>query len=199
MEKESEDTNRNKNIQGDIEKINENESIIEKNEDKKQCSKSNLLNENQNLVYTCHDCSYTTLSLMELKKHKIVYNHKKRNYTCFVCSYQAVHILYLKVHMMREHTQDNFLQCGYCGYKPLYKCQVKVHIMSHTDFKPFKCSYCSYKTRFIGKIKHHILKIHAKKNISPNFIKPEVGKNLYKFLVLAFIYSFLNVYIFMFI
>ena len=135
--------------------------------------------------FKCDVCSYTTICMSYLKRHKMQHAVEKP-YKCDVCSYSTVRTRDLVRHK-RKHTEEKPYMCEVCGFttrsanslrshkrthtaEKLYKCDVcsyntvwpnalAVHKRKHTEEKPYKCYVCSYST-----ISSSILERHKTKH-----------------------------------
>ncbi|XP_056425590.1 RE1-silencing transcription factor [Hyla sarda] len=109
-------------------------------------------------VYKCTICTYTTVSEYHWKKH--LRNHFPRIvYTCSQCSYFSDRKNNYIQHI-RTHTGERPYQCVMCPYSSSQKTHLTRHMRTHSGEKPFKCEQCSYVASNQHEVTRHARQVH---------------------------------------
>ncbi|XP_072717433.1 RE1-silencing transcription factor [Ciconia boyciana] len=109
-------------------------------------------------VYKCTICTYTTVSEYHWKKH--LRNHFPRKvYTCSQCSYFSDRKNNYIQHI-RTHTGERPYQCTMCPYSSSQKTHLTRHMRTHSGEKPFKCDQCSYVASNQHEVTRHARQVH---------------------------------------
>uniref|UniRef100_A0A4W3HJV1 RE1 silencing transcription factor n=1 Tax=Callorhinchus milii TaxID=7868 RepID=A0A4W3HJV1_CALMI len=109
-------------------------------------------------VYKCTICTYTTVSEYHWKKH--LRNHFPRKvYTCSQCSYFSDRKNNYVQHM-RTHTGERPYQCPQCPYSSSQKTHLTRHMRTHSGEKPFKCDQCNYVASNQHEVTRHARQVH---------------------------------------
>ncbi|XP_073493029.1 RE1-silencing transcription factor [Phyllobates terribilis] len=109
-------------------------------------------------VYKCTICTYTTVSEYHWKKH--LRNHFPRIvYTCSQCSYFSDRKNNYIQHI-RTHTGERPYQCFMCPYSSSQKTHLTRHMRTHSGEKPFKCEQCSYVASNQHEVTRHARQVH---------------------------------------
>ncbi|XP_069598101.1 RE1-silencing transcription factor [Ranitomeya imitator] len=109
-------------------------------------------------VYKCTICTYTTVSEYHWKKH--LRNHFPRIvYTCSQCSYFSDRKNNYIQHI-RTHTGERPYQCFMCPYSSSQKTHLTRHMRTHSGEKPFKCEHCSYVASNQHEVTRHARQVH---------------------------------------
>ncbi|NXU61627.1 REST factor, partial [Horornis vulcanius] len=109
-------------------------------------------------VYKCTICTYTTVSEYHWKKH--LRNHFPRKvYTCSECSYFSDRKNNYIQHI-RTHTGERPYQCAMCPYSSSQKTHLTRHMRTHSGEKPFKCDQCSYVASNQHEVTRHARQVH---------------------------------------
>nr|XP_006128042.1 RE1-silencing transcription factor [Pelodiscus sinensis] len=109
-------------------------------------------------VYKCTICTYTTVSEYHWKKH--LRNHFPRKvYTCSQCSYFSDRKNNYIQHI-RTHTGERPYQCSMCPYSSSQKTHLTRHMRTHSGEKPFKCDQCSYVASNQHEVTRHARQVH---------------------------------------
>ncbi|XP_074085459.1 RE1-silencing transcription factor isoform X2 [Macrotis lagotis] len=109
-------------------------------------------------VYKCMLCTYTTVSEYHWKKH--LRNHfPKKVYTCSQCSYFSDRKNNYIQHI-RTHTGERPYQCAMCPYSSSQKTHLTRHMRTHSGEKPFKCDQCSYVASNQHEVTRHARQVH---------------------------------------
>ncbi|XP_063771362.1 RE1-silencing transcription factor [Pseudophryne corroboree] len=109
-------------------------------------------------VYKCTICTYTTVSEYHWKKH--LRNHFPRIvYTCSQCSYFSDRKNNYIQHI-RTHTGERPYQCIMCPYSSSQKTHLTRHMRTHSGEKPFKCEQCSYVASNQHEVTRHARQVH---------------------------------------
>ncbi|XP_075459705.1 RE1-silencing transcription factor [Ascaphus truei] len=109
-------------------------------------------------VYKCTICTYTTVSEYHWKKH--LRNHFPRKvYTCSQCSYFSDRKNNYIQHI-RTHTGERPYQCIMCPYSSSQKTHLTRHMRTHSGEKPFKCEQCSYVASNQHEVTRHARQVH---------------------------------------
>ncbi|NXU02722.1 REST factor, partial [Buphagus erythrorhynchus] len=109
-------------------------------------------------VYKCTICTYTTVSEYHWKKH--LRNHFPRKvYTCSECSYFSDRKNNYIQHI-RTHTGERPYQCTMCPYSSSQKTHLTRHMRTHSGEKPFKCDQCSYVASNQHEVTRHARQVH---------------------------------------
>ncbi|XP_053319732.1 RE1-silencing transcription factor [Spea bombifrons] len=117
----------------------------------------NKVGENER-VYKCTICTYTTVSEYHWKKH--LRNHFPRIvYTCSQCSYFSDRKNNYIQHI-RTHTGERPYQCDMCPYSSSQKTHLTRHMRTHSGEKPFKCEQCSYVASNQHEVTRHARQVH---------------------------------------
>ncbi|KAM4710215.1 RE1-silencing transcription factor [Discoglossus pictus] len=117
----------------------------------------NKLGENER-VYKCSICTYSTVSEYHWKKH--LRNHFPRKvYTCSQCSYFSDRKNNYIQHI-RTHTGERPYQCIMCTYSSSQKTHLTRHMRTHSGEKPFKCEQCSYVASNQHEVTRHARQVH---------------------------------------
>ncbi|CAH2292864.1 RE1-silencing transcription factor [Pelobates cultripes] len=117
----------------------------------------NKVGENER-VYKCTICTYTTVSEYHWKKH--LRNHFPRIvYTCSQCSYFSDRKNNYIQHI-RTHTGERPYQCIMCPYSSSQKTHLTRHMRTHSGEKPFKCEQCSYVASNQHEVTRHARQVH---------------------------------------
>ncbi|XP_072261047.1 RE1-silencing transcription factor isoform X2 [Pyxicephalus adspersus] len=106
-------------------------------------------------VYKCTICTYTTVSEYHWKKH--LRNHFPRIvYTCSQCSYFSDRKNNYIQHI-RTHTGEKPFKCEQCNYVASNQHEVTRHARQlHNGPKPLTCPHCNYKTADRSNFKKHV-------------------------------------------
>ena len=103
--------------------------------------------------FKCNVCSYTTICMSYLKRHKMQHAVEKP-YKCDVCSYSTTRSSNLKEHQA-NHTGEKPYKCNVCSYSTSRSDHLVEHKLRHTGVKQYKCDVCSYSSvRFRDLVKH---------------------------------------------
>uniref|UniRef100_UPI00398EEA2B RE1-silencing transcription factor n=1 Tax=Pristiophorus japonicus TaxID=55135 RepID=UPI00398EEA2B len=109
-------------------------------------------------VYKCTICTYTTVSEYHWKKH--LRNHFPRKvYTCSQCSYFSDRKNNYVQHM-RTHTGERPYKCPQCPYSSSQKTHLTRHMRTHSGEKPFKCDQCNYVASNQHEVTRHARQVH---------------------------------------
>ncbi|XP_078070308.1 RE1-silencing transcription factor [Mustelus asterias] len=109
-------------------------------------------------VYKCIICTYTTVSEYHWKKH--LRNHFPRKvYTCSQCSYFSDRKNNYVQHM-RTHTGERPYKCPQCPYSSSQKTHLTRHMRTHSGEKPFKCDQCNYVASNQHEVTRHARQVH---------------------------------------
>ncbi|XP_044274801.1 RE1-silencing transcription factor [Varanus komodoensis] len=109
-------------------------------------------------VYKCTICTYTTVSEYHWKKH--LRNHFPRKvYTCSQCSYFSDRKNNYVQHI-RTHTGERPYCCSMCPYSSSQKTHLTRHMRTHSGEKPFKCEQCSYVASNQHEVTRHARQVH---------------------------------------
>ncbi|XP_072880569.1 RE1-silencing transcription factor isoform X1 [Hemitrygon akajei] len=114
-------------------------------------------------VYKCTICTYTTVSEYHWKKH--LRNHFPRKvYTCSQCSYFSDRKNNYVQHM-RTHTGERPYKCPQCPYSSSQKTHLTRHMRTHSGWynkceKPFKCDQCNYVASNQHEVTRHARQVH---------------------------------------
>ncbi|XP_077331939.1 RE1-silencing transcription factor [Lithobates pipiens] len=109
-------------------------------------------------VYKCTICTYTTVSEYHWKKH--LRNHFPRIvYTCSQCSYFSDRKNNYIQHI-RTHTGERPYQCIMCPYSSSQKTHLTRHMRTHSGEKPFKCEQCNYVASNQHEVTRHARQLH---------------------------------------
>ncbi|KAM5193007.1 RE1-silencing transcription factor [Mantella aurantiaca] len=109
-------------------------------------------------VYKCTICTYTTVSEYHWKKH--LRNHFPRIvYTCSQCSYFSDRKNNYIQHI-RTHTGERPYQCLMCPYSSSQKTHLTRHMRTHSGEKPFKCEQCNYVASNQHEVTRHARQLH---------------------------------------
>lgn len=109
-------------------------------------------------VYKCTICTYTTVSEYHWKKH--LRNHFPRKvYTCSQCSYFSDRKNNYVQHI-RTHTGERPYRCSMCPYSSSQKTHLTRHMRTHSGEKPFKCEQCSYVASNQHEVTRHARQVH---------------------------------------
>ncbi|XP_043915015.1 RE1-silencing transcription factor [Protopterus annectens] len=109
-------------------------------------------------VYKCIICTYTTVSEYHWKKH--LRNHFPRKvYSCSQCSYFSDRKNNYIQHI-RTHTGERPYQCSMCPYSSSQKTHLTRHMRTHSGEKPFKCDQCSYVASNQHEVTRHARQVH---------------------------------------
>ncbi|XP_075060937.1 RE1-silencing transcription factor [Mixophyes fleayi] len=109
-------------------------------------------------VYKCTICTYTTVSEYHWKKH--LRNHFPRIvYTCSQCSYFSDRKNNYIQHI-RTHTGERPYRCIMCPYSSSQKTHLTRHMRTHSGEKPFKCEQCSYVASNQHEVTRHARQVH---------------------------------------
>uniref|UniRef100_A0A8C8RY05 RE1 silencing transcription factor n=1 Tax=Pelusios castaneus TaxID=367368 RepID=A0A8C8RY05_9SAUR len=109
-------------------------------------------------VYKCTICTYTTVSEYHWKKH--LRNHFPRKvYTCSQCSYFSDRKNNYIQHI-RTHTGERPYQCAMCPYSSSQKTHLTRHMRTHSGEKPFKCDQCIYVASNQHEVTRHARQVH---------------------------------------
>ncbi|XP_068089940.1 RE1-silencing transcription factor isoform X2 [Hyperolius riggenbachi] len=109
-------------------------------------------------VYKCTICTYTTVSEYHWKKH--LRNHFPRIvYTCSQCSYFSDRKNNYIQHI-RTHTGERPYQCIMCPYSSSQKTHLTRHMRTHSGEKPFKCEQCCYVASNQHEVTRHARQVH---------------------------------------
>ena len=110
--------------------------------------------------HKCDQCSYSTVQLSALKRHKLVHSDTKP-YSCPHCTYKAKEKRVLDYHIRTTHTKDKLFNCDHCSYSSAMLSNLKRHKLIHSDTKPNSCPHCPYKTKQRGVLNKHIKAKHT--------------------------------------
>ncbi|XP_072445267.1 RE1-silencing transcription factor isoform X1 [Chiloscyllium punctatum] len=109
-------------------------------------------------VYKCTICTYTTVSEYHWRKH--LRNHFPRKiYTCSQCSYFSDRKNNYVQHM-RTHTGEQPYKCPQCPYSSSQKTHLTRHMRTHSGEKPFKCDQCNYVASNQHEVTRHARQVH---------------------------------------
>ncbi|OBS73921.1 hypothetical protein A6R68_15544, partial [Neotoma lepida] len=106
-------------------------------------------------VYKCIICTYTTVSEYHWRKH--LRNHFPRKvYTCSKCNYFSDRKNNYVQHV-RTHTGEKPFKCDQCSYVASNQHEVTRHARQvHNGPKPLNCPHCDYKTADRSNFKKHV-------------------------------------------
>ncbi|XP_008991517.1 RE1-silencing transcription factor isoform X1 [Callithrix jacchus] len=109
-------------------------------------------------VYKCIICTYTTVSEYHWRKH--LRNHFPRKvYTCGKCNYFSDRKNNYVQHV-RTHTGERPYKCELCPYSSSQKTHLTRHMRTHSGEKPFKCDQCSYVASNQHEVTRHARQVH---------------------------------------
>ncbi|KAM5159676.1 LOW QUALITY PROTEIN: RE1-silencing transcription factor-like [Callospermophilus lateralis] len=109
-------------------------------------------------VYKCIICTYTTVSEYHWRKH--LRNHFPRKvYTCGKCNYFSDRKNNYVQHV-RTHTGERPYKCELCPYSSSQKTHLTRHMRTHSGEKPFKCDQCSYVASNQHEVTRHARQAH---------------------------------------
>ncbi|KAA0187106.1 hypothetical protein HAZT_HAZT010729, partial [Hyalella azteca] len=108
---------------------------------------------NEEVVYSCRECPYTTNRKDHLIRHHNQHTGKGMQY-CPHCPYSTVRKEHMKRHV-KLHT-EGVLECTLCEYKTRRKEQFRLHMQSHEVGDHLKCPHCSYITLRKEHLKRHL-------------------------------------------
>lgn len=109
-------------------------------------------------VYKCIICTYTTVSEYHWRKH--LRNHFPRKvYTCGKCNYFSDRKNNYVQHV-RTHTEERPYKCELCHYSSSQKTHLTRHMRTHSGEKPFKCDQCSYVASNQHEVTRHARQVH---------------------------------------
>lgn len=109
-------------------------------------------------VYRCIICTYTTVSEYHWRKH--LRNHFPRKvYTCGKCNYFSDRKNNYVQHV-RTHTGERPYKCELCPYSSSQKTHLTRHMRTHSGEKPFKCDQCSYVASNQHEVTRHARQVH---------------------------------------
>lgn len=109
-------------------------------------------------VFKCTICAYTTISQYHWKKH--LRNHfPSKLFTCNQCSYFSDRKNNYIQHI-RTHTGERPFQCIYCEYSSSQKTHLTRHMRTHSGERPFKCDNCSYLAANQHEVTRHARQVH---------------------------------------
>ncbi|CAK6433146.1 unnamed protein product [Pipistrellus nathusii] len=109
-------------------------------------------------VYKCIICTYTTVSEYHWRKH--LRNHFPRKvYTCKKCNYFSDRKNNYVQHV-RTHTGERPYKCELCPYSSSQKTHLTRHMRTHSGEKPFKCDQCSYVASNQHEVTRHARQVH---------------------------------------
>lgn len=109
-------------------------------------------------VYKCIICTYTTVSEYHWRKH--LRNHFPRKvYTCGKCNYFSDRKNNYVQHV-RTHTGERPYKCELCHYSSSQKTHLTRHMRTHSGEKPFKCDQCSYVASNQHEVTRHARQVH---------------------------------------
>ncbi|CAD7668910.1 unnamed protein product [Nyctereutes procyonoides] len=109
-------------------------------------------------VYKCIICTYTTISEYHWRKH--LRNHFPRKvYTCGKCNYFSDRKNNYVQHV-RTHTGERPYKCELCPYSSSQKTHLTRHMRTHSGEKPFKCDQCSYVASNQHEVTRHARQVH---------------------------------------
>ncbi|XP_066243723.1 RE1-silencing transcription factor [Saccopteryx leptura] len=109
-------------------------------------------------VYKCIICTYTTVSEYHWRKH--LRNHFPRKvYTCGKCNYFSDRKNNYVQHV-RTHTGERPYKCELCSYSSSQKTHLTRHMRTHSGEKPFKCDQCSYVASNQHEVTRHARQVH---------------------------------------
>ncbi|XP_045140149.1 RE1-silencing transcription factor isoform X2 [Echinops telfairi] len=109
-------------------------------------------------VYKCIICTYTTVSEYHWRKH--LRNHFPRKvYTCGKCAYFSDRKNNYVQHV-RTHTGERPYKCELCPYSSSQKTHLTRHMRTHSGEKPFKCDQCSYVASNQHEVTRHARQVH---------------------------------------
>ncbi|KAG1962381.1 RE1-silencing transcription factor [Pimephales promelas] len=109
-------------------------------------------------VFKCTICAYTTISQYHWKKH--LRNHfPSKLFTCNQCSYFSDRKNNYIQHI-RTHTGERPFQCVYCEYSSSQKTHLTRHMRTHSGERPFKCDNCSYLAANQHEVTRHARQVH---------------------------------------
>ncbi|TRY91120.1 hypothetical protein DNTS_020412 [Danionella cerebrum] len=109
-------------------------------------------------VFKCTICAYTTISQYHWKKH--LRNHfPSKLFTCNQCSYFSDRKNNYVQHI-RTHTGERPFQCIYCSYSSSQKTHLTRHMRTHSGERPFKCDNCSYLAANQHEVTRHARQVH---------------------------------------
>ncbi|CAH6887526.1 RE1-silencing transcription factor [Phodopus roborovskii] len=109
-------------------------------------------------VYKCIICTYTTVSEYHWRKH--LRNHFPRKvYTCSKCNYFSDRKNNYVQHV-RTHTGERPYKCELCPYSSSQKTHLTRHMRTHSGEKPFKCDQCSYVASNQHEVTRHARQVH---------------------------------------
>ena len=110
--------------------------------------------------YKCEECSYKTITKVQLERHNVQNHTKAFRFICSECGKGFTERVFLKLHMSR-HTDERNYQCSFCENRFRLKETLKSHENIHLNIKPYECNMCPKK--FGG---HNNLKVHIKRHLN---------------------------------
>ncbi|KAK6298498.1 hypothetical protein J4Q44_G00315530 [Coregonus suidteri] len=109
-------------------------------------------------VYKCTICTYTTVSQYHWKKH--LRNHfPSKLFTCNQCCYFSDRKNNYVQHI-RTHTGERPFRCPYCEYSSSQKTHLTRHMRTHSGERPFKCDRCNYLAANQHEVTRHSRQVH---------------------------------------
>lgn len=109
-------------------------------------------------IYKCIICTYTTVSEYHWRKH--LRNHFPRKvYTCSKCNYFSDRKNNYVQHV-RTHTGERPYKCELCPYSSSQKTHLTRHMRTHSGEKPFKCDQCNYVASNQHEVTRHARQVH---------------------------------------
>ncbi|XP_068212057.1 zinc finger protein 382-like isoform X2 [Palaemon carinicauda] len=122
-----------------------------------------LQHKDEDKVYTCSKCNYSSKEKYDLETHKRTHKRieKKREklYTCPVCSFTTAVESHLTVHK-RAHI-DKEVKCNFCPYTSLRKHVLQQHMKVHSQDAQYKCNFCSASYNRKSSLSNH-KRLHTK-------------------------------------
>ncbi|ELV11094.1 RE1-silencing transcription factor [Tupaia chinensis] len=92
-------------------------------------------------------------------KHHTRAGDNERVYKCIICTYTTVSEYHWRKHL-RNHFPRKVYTCGKCNYFSDRKNNYVQHVRTHTGEKPFKCDQCSYVASNQHEVTRHARQVH---------------------------------------
>ncbi|KAF5282640.1 hypothetical protein FQR65_LT14236 [Abscondita terminalis] len=102
-------------------------------------------NDDQPKIFNCETCTFSTVTLRKLSKHKY-FNHGKGKgkYKCKLCNYACSHKPSLRAHEA-THTGKKLFKCDLCDFSCNFVNSLRNHRKTHSNERPFHCNKCDRK------------------------------------------------------